>query len=161
MLALFLFSANHSHFFLTDHAKRQRKSISTPQPEYELVVSFAKQIFLSPAYSNYERDLYQHFSTLLSTDTNKITVTKENFREVVTIQRCYPICELKIVPRLEPQTNSLSDQKLPGPSEPSQTEENEEIEDTEDINDSQECALTVSGEPKRTPKTPKKTEAKC
>ena len=91
--------------------------------------------------------MYQHFSTLLSTDTNKITVTKENFREVVTVQKRYPRCELKSVPRLEPQTNSLSDQKLPAPSEPSQTEENEEIEDIEDTTDSQECALSVTGEP--------------
>ena len=136
-----------------NRAKRQRKTISTPQPEYELAVSFAKQIFQSPPYNNYESDLYQHFSTVLSTDTNKITVTKENFRELVTVLRCYPRCDLKIVPRLEPQ----SDQKLPAPAEPSQTEENKDIEHTQDIdNDSQESASTVGGEPKRTPKTPKK-----
>jgi len=106
-----------------NRAKRQRKTISTPQPEYELAVSFAKQLFQSPPYNNYESDLYQHFSTLLSTDTNKITVTKENFRELVTVLRRYPRCELKIVPRLEPQ----SDQKLPAPAEPSQTGENQDI----------------------------------
>ena len=130
-----------------NRAKRQRKTISTPQPEYELAVSFAKQLFQSPPYNNYESDLYQHFSTLLSTDTNKITVTKENFRELVTVLRRYPRCELKIVPRLEPQ----SDQKLPAPEEPSQTEEILQID-----NDSQESASTVGGEPKRTPNTPRK-----
>ena len=130
-----------------NRAKRQRKTISTPQPEYELAVSFAKQLFQSPPYNNYESDLYQHFSTVLSTNTNKITVTKENFCELVTVLRRYPRCDLKIVPRLEPQ----SDQKLPAPAEPSQTEEIQHIE-----NDSQESASTVGGEPKRTPKTPKK-----
>ena len=97
-------------------------------------------------------NIFQHFSP----PKQKITVKKQNFCELVTIQRRYPRCELKIVPRLEPQTNSLSDQKLPAPSDPSQTEENDELEDKEDINDSQECTLNVSGEPKRTPKTPKK-----
>ena len=151
---LFLLSANHSHFLLNRTVQNvNAKLSSTPQPEYELAVSFAKQIFQSPPYNNYESDLYRHFSTLLSTDTNKITVTKENFRELVTVLRRYPRCDLKIVPRLEPQ----SDQKLPAPAEPSQTEEIQDIEHTQDIdNDSQESASTVGGEPKRTPNTPRK-----
>ena len=129
-------------------AKRQRKTICTPQPEYELAVSFAKQVFQSPNYKNYESDLYRHFSALLSTDTNKITVSKENFRELVTIQRRYPRCELKIVPRLEPASINQSDQKLPAPSsDPTQTEEVDELQETEDNDEILKGAADVAGSP--------------
>ena len=112
-------------------------------------------LFQYPPYTNYESDIYRHFSALLSTDTNKITVSKENFRELVTIQRRCPRCELKIVPRLDPV--SISDQKLPAASsDPTQTQEVDEVEDTEDNNNILECAAGVAGEPKRTPRTPKK-----
>jgi hypothetical protein len=144
---------------LQTRAKRQRKTISTPQPEYELAVSFAKQVFQSPNYKNYESDLYRHFSALLSTDTNKITVSKENFRELVTIQRRYPRCELKIVPRLEPASINQSDQKLLAPSsDPTQTaaEEVDELQETDDNDENLKGAADVAGEPKCTPKTPKK-----
>ena len=100
--------------------------------------------------------MYRHFSALLSTDTNKITVTKEKIRELVTIQRRYLRCELKIVPRLEPVPVNLSDQKCPAPSsEPTETEEVDELEETHDNDESLECSSDAAGQPKRTPKTPK------
>ena len=115
--------------------------------------SFSHQI----TRTTYESDLYQHFSALLSTDTNKITVSKENFRELVTIQRRYPRCELKIVPRLEPVSINTSNQKLPAPfSDPPQTEEVDELQETEGNDEILKGAADVAGEPKRTPKTPKK-----
>jgi len=66
-----------------------------------LAVSFAKQLFQSAAYKHYETDMYSHFSNILSTETNKICVTRDNFREIVTFLRRYPRCEIKIVPRID------------------------------------------------------------
>ena len=77
--------------------KKVKKTVATPQPEYELAVQFAK-LFLSPAYKHYETDLYAHFSYLLSTETMQVVISKENFRELVTFQRRYPHCELKLDP---------------------------------------------------------------
>ena len=48
-----------------------KKSIATPQLEYELAMAFAKQLFQTSPYKHYESDLYTQFSKILSTDANK------------------------------------------------------------------------------------------
>ena len=85
----------------------------TPQPEYERTVSFTKQLFQSAQYT----DLYSHSSKMLSTETNKFSISKEVFRELVTLTRRYLRCEINIVPRVD-SSASLPDADSKQPALP-------------------------------------------
>jgi len=106
-----------------------------------LAVSFAKQLFQSAAYKHYETDMYSHFSNILSTDTNKICVTRDNFREIVTFLRRYPRCEIKIVPRIDLSPALKTDS--PAASTPLKSAKESDQEDEEDNELEPDCEQIV------------------
>ena len=106
-----------------------------------MAVSFAKQLFQSAAYKHYETDMYSHFSNILSTDTNKICVTRDNFREIVTFLRRYPRCEIKIVPRIDLSPALKTDS--PAASTPLKSAKESDQEDEEDNELEPDCDQIV------------------
>ena len=112
-------------------AKKIKRSISTPQPEYELAVSFAKQLLQSSSYKHYKSDIYAHFSNILSTKSNKISVTKHNYREIVTFQQRYPCCKLKIVPRFDGAAALKSESSVTSTAKKSMPDSDEEVEEAD------------------------------
>ena len=142
--------------FHSNRSKKQKKSIATPQPEYELAVQFAKSLFNQPPLVNYESDLYNHFSKILSTESNKLVITKENFRELVTFQRKYPRCEIKLVPRVDPTLQS-SASKLSSIEDVEVEQENAEEETQQTEPTSTAISKSQPKNKSSTSRTPKKS----
>ena len=84
----------------------------------------------------------------------KLPSVKENFRELVTIQRRYSRCDIKIVPRLEAAPSVQSDLKRAAPSsEETDAQQVDELKEEEDVEVLEVSSNTV-GQPNCNSKTP-------